>query len=53
MTQNSKEVKILANHLKIKNELDGGGFLSGGYIDKKKISLYQANDMISFNNNKN
>lgn len=38
LTQNNREIKIFANNLKLKSEIDQG--LMNGLIDKKKVSQY-------------
>lgn len=35
--------------MKLKSEIDQG-LLASGFIDKKKISQYSANDLIMYNN---
>lgn len=35
-TQNNREIKIFANHLKLKSEIDQGTI--SGFIDKKKLT---------------
>jgi transcription elongation factor len=49
LTQNSREVRIFANSLKLKSEIDQG-LLAGttGFIDKRKFSQYSANDLIMY-----
>lgn len=51
LDQSNREIKIFANYLKLKSELDQN--ILPNLIDKKKSGQYQANDLISYNNNKN
>ena len=48
LTQNNREIRIFANNLKLKSEIDSG--LMTGFIDKKKATQYSANDLIMYNN---
>ena len=41
---------MLANYLKLKSEIDQTAI--SGFLDKKKMSQYSANDLVSYNNNK-
>ncbi|CDW80320.1 transcription elongation factor spt5 [Stylonychia lemnae] len=49
LTQNGREIRILANHLKLKSEIDQS-LLACGYVDKKKTNEYSANDLIMYSN---
>lgn len=51
LQSNNREINIFANNLKLKTDIDHS--IMSGFIDKKKVSLYSANDVITFNNNKN
>ena len=50
LDQSFREIKIFANNLKLKSELDQN--ILPNLIDKKKANTYHANEMISYNNNK-
>ena len=51
LDQSNREIRLYANNLKLKTELDQNSLPA--LMDKKKQNTYHANDMISYNNNKN
>lgn len=51
LDQSNREIKIYANNLKLKTELDQNSLPA--LMDSKKANTYHANDLISYNNSKN
>lgn len=56
LAQSSREVRVLANHLKLKTEIESSTSGAIGnptlFMDKGKAPSYQAGDLISYDNNK-
>lgn len=49
LSKNLREVRILANCLKLKTEIDQSLMPEAGLIDKMKFGSYSANDLIIYN----
>lgn len=51
LDQSQQEVKLLANFLKLKSDLDNTAATNKSMFDRT-THAYEANDLISYNNNK-